>query len=312
MKIGMLFAGQGSQYVGMGKEICENYEEAKEIYDNIDLDFPLKQYCFEGPQEKLLDTSYAQSCILATSMAMANVIKKHDIKVDYVAGLSLGEYSALCYSEVLSIKDACNIVRSRGKIMAEALSEEKTGMVAILNMEVNKIAEVCEQVKDLGVCEIANYNCPGQIVITGEKVALEKACALLKEKGCRRMVPLQGCSAFHSSLLKEASKKLENVLKQYTFQKKKIPVVYNVSGKEEEKDIISLLCKQIQSSVYFMQSIEYMIQQGVDTFITIGPGTSLKNFVRKTNKEVKIYSVDDVTSLKNTIKELTEWKEKQY
>ncbi|MDF9824712.1 [acyl-carrier-protein] S-malonyltransferase [Breznakia sp. PF5-3] len=305
MKIGYLFAGQGSQYVGMGKDLYEKYPEAKQIYEQVKLDFDVKEACFEGPEERLNDTAYAQSCILVTSMAIAEVVKAKGIIPEYVAGLSLGEYSALCYAEAFDVNTAANITRMRGQIMANALPKGTTGMAAILNLDEAIIKEVCDDISaTVGVCEIANYNCPGQIVITGTQQAMEKACEVLLEKGARRAIPLNVSGAFHSSLLEDASLELNKVLKAEAIQKPNIKVVYNISGKEENDDVVNILTKQIKSSVYFMQSIQYMIDQGVDTFIEIGPGSALKGFVRKVNRDVKVYSVDTVETLDKMLEEV--------
>lgn len=305
MKIGFLFAGQGTQYVGMGKEFYDHYEEAKNVFDSVKLDYDLKELCFNGSQEKLNDTAYAQSSLLTTSLAIAHVIKAQGILPEYVAGLSLGEYSALCFAGAFDVKDAALITRERGKIMANALPRGTSGMAAVLNLDEQVILEVCKQVtKDIGVCQIANYNCPGQIVISGTTLAIEEASKLLLEKGARRIVPLNVSGAFHSSLLEDASKQLNKVLKQATITKPKMKVVYNISGKEEDADITEILTKQIKSSVYFMQSIKYMIDQGVDTFIEIGPGTTLKGFVRKISRDVKVYSVENCDTLQKMLDEV--------
>lgn len=301
MKLGFLFAGQGAQYLGMGKELYHAYPEAKKVYDDVSVDFTLKNVCFEGPKEMLDDTAYAQCCILTTSLAIVEVVKAHGITPDYVAGLSLGEYSALCFAGAMSINDAANIVRERGKLMANALPKGTSSMAAVLNTPEDVILETCKEVENIGVCQIANYNCPGQIVITGEKAAVEKASELLLEKGARRVVPLNVSGAFHSSLLEDASKQLNKVLKSYDLKKPEIPVVYNVSGKEEDGDLVDILTRQIKSSVYFMQSIEYMIAQGVEAFVEIGPGSALSSFVRKVNKEIPVYSVDSKESLEKML-----------
>ena len=304
MKVGFIFAGQGSQYVGMGKEIYEHYEEARKIYDDIKLDFDVKELCFNGPLEKLKDTEYAQCSILATSMAIVEVIKSHGIVPEYVAGLSLGEYSALCYAGAFSVETALSITRERGRIMANALPKGTTSMAAVLGMDECIIEEVCNDVsKEYGVCEVANYNCPGQLVITGENKAIEKAQELLLEKGARRVM-ITNDGAFHSSLLEDASIKLEEVLKTKDINKPNMKVLYNVSGNEECDDLIENLTKQIKSSVYFKQEVEYMIDNGVDTFIEIGPGSILKGLVKRINSDVKVYSVDSVESIKNMLEEI--------
>lgn len=301
MKIGFIFAGQGAQYVGMGKEFYAQYEEARNVFDGVNVDFTLKNVCFEGPKDMLDDTAYAQCCILTTSMAIAEVIKAHGITPDYVAGLSLGEYSALCFAGAMNVNDAANIVRQRGKLMANALPKGTTSMAAVLNCDEAVILEVCNEVSNIGVCQIANYNCPGQIVITGEKDAVAKASELLLEKGARRVVPLNVSGAFHSSLLEDASKQLHEVLSKYELKKPSIPVVYNISGKEEDAPLIDIMTKQIKNSVYFMQSIEYMIANGVEAFVEIGPGSSLSSFVRKVNREIPVYSVDSQESLEKML-----------
>ncbi|TDW14726.1 [acyl-carrier-protein] S-malonyltransferase [Breznakia blatticola] len=305
MKIGFLFAGQGAQKVGMGKELYDQYALAASVYDGMQLDYDVKKLCFEGPADMLNDTAYAQSAILTTSLAIASVISSYGITPDYVAGLSLGEYSALAYAGAMSYQDAATITRKRGQLMANALPAGTTGMAAVLNLDATLIQEVCDEINEQGeLCQIANYNCPGQIVITGTTKAMELASEALVEKGARRVIPLQVSGAFHSSLLKEAGSKLRSVLQQAELRSPNLPVVYNISGKEEQADLVDILEKQIQSSVYFTQSIEYMIAQGVTTFIEIGPGSTLKGFVRKISRDVNVYSVEDQASLEAMIKEV--------
>lgn len=302
MKIGFLFAGQGSQKVGMGLDFYNSYPMVKELYDSLSLDFDIKDLCFNGPKEQLDQTEYAQSCILLTSYVISQVLKEYGIIPEIVAGLSLGEYSALCYAGIYSIQDALKIVGERGKIMQQALPAGTSTMAAVLNTEIEVIQEVCAEVN--GICEIANYNCPGQIVITGQKAAIEEASKLLLERGARRVIPLAVSGAFHSSLLEDASKQLNEVLNQYVANKANIPVVYNYTGKESEENIIDILTKQIKSSVYFWQTIEYMLEQGVDTFIEIGPGSTLKGFIKKINRDVKVYSIENKENLEQMIGEL--------
>lgn len=304
MKTGILFAGQGSQYAGMGKDFYNKYDECREVYDNVNVDFSLKNLCFEGPKEMLDNTAYAQSCILTTSMAISALLKKDGIKADYVAGLSLGEYSALTYAGVLDLNDAVKIVRERGKIMDSAFTGKDVMMAAVLGSNENTIKEVIEEVRTLGVLEIANYNCPGQIVISGEKAACEKAAEKLSERNARRIIPLHVSGAFHTSLLEDASVSLGKELCKYTFGKTEIPVVYNYTGAESDEDIVNILTKQIKSSVRFSQTIEYMISHGVDTFIEVGPGRVLSGFVKKINKDVKVYGIDTVEDYEKMMKGL--------
>ena len=294
MKIGFIFAGQGAQYVGMGKEFYENFSEARTIYDQAQIDIDVKKVCFEGPEAILNETSYAQPCILTTSLAIAKVIEAHGIKPDYVAGLSLGEYSALAYAEAFCISDAIQIVRARGQLMSEALPIGTTSMAAVLSMEGKKIQETIEDIDDV---TIANYNCPGQIVITGTKEAIEIASQKLSEAGAKRVIPLKVSGAFHSPLLEDASLKLKEELEKYEIREPNLPVIYNITGQEDEGNLIDILTKQIKSSVYFYQSLQYMIAKGVKAIVEIGPGKALSAFVKKTDRNIPVYSVDNIESL---------------
>lgn len=304
MKIGFLFAGQGSQHPGMGKDFYEQYDAARRLYDSIDIDIPIKELCFNGTQEQLNDTAVAQPCILATSSAIAAVLSEKGIHADVAAGLSLGEYSALAYAGVFTPQEGAKLVRQRGKIMAAALPEGTSGMAAVLNTEESVIAEVCAEVKEIGVCEIANYNCPGQIVISGQKEAVAAASEKLKARGARRVIPLQVSGAFHTSLLNEASVQLREVLDTYAFGEEEIPVINNVSGKVETRDLREVLQEQICHSVHFTQSLQAMIDMGVELFIEIGPGHALSGFVRKTTKEVPVYHIDTTEDLEKVLKEV--------
>lgn len=304
MKIGFLFAGQGSQHPGMGKDFYERYEAARRLYDSIDIDIPVKELCFAGTQEQLNDTAIAQPCILATSSAIAAVLSEKGIRADVAAGLSLGEYSALAYAGVFTPQEGAKLVRQRGKIMAAALPEGTSGMAAVLNTEESVIAEVCAEVKEIGVCEIANYNCPGQIVISGQKEAVAAASEKLKARGARRVIPLQVSGAFHTSLLDEASVQLREVLDAYVFEQARIPVINNVSGKAETRDLREVLQEQICHSVHFTQSLQTMIDMGVELFIEIGPGHALSGFVRKTTKAIPVYNIDTAEDLEKVVKEV--------
>lgn len=294
MSIAFLFAGQGSQFVGMGKDFYDRFSVSRKVFDSIQMDFNVKEVCFHGPEETLNNTAYTQSCILACSMAIYEAIKEKGIHPDYVAGLSLGEYSALCAANVFSLENGLEIVRKRGLIMANALEKNTTKMVAVLNAKIEDIQQACNQAG----CNIANYNSPVQIVITGTNESVNQAVSELKEKGVRRMIPLKVSGAFHSPLLEKASLELNQVLHQYSIQNPEIPVVFNVTGKKETQNIVDLLTRQIKSSVLFYQSIEYMIEQGVDTFIEIGPGHVLSGLVKKTSKNVKVISISSCEDLK--------------
>ena len=299
MKIAFLFAGQGSQAVGMGKDFYDKYESIKNVYDK----FPeIRDLCFNGPAELLNQTEYAQKAILLTSYALAELAKENGINPEYVCGLSLGEYSALAFSNVWNLNDSIEIITNRGRIMQNALPLGTTKMAAVIGMDREKILSIIKNVD--GICEIANYNCTGQIVITGDNKGVDNAMPLLAEVGAKRVIPLNVSGAFHSSLLIPASKELRKVLDKYTPNKPDYKVVYNVSGKEEDKNINDLLENQICHSVYFEDTLKYLKDNGVDTFVEIGPGKALSGFVRKTLTDVKSYAITDLESFDKTISDL--------
>ena len=292
MKIAFLFAGQGAQAVGMGKDFYDNYPLAKVIYDN----YPeIKDLCFEGPAEKLNQTAYAQKAMLLTSYTIASILKSNGIEPEYACGLSLGEYSALAFANTWKLDEAIEIITSRGEIMQNALPLGTSKMAAVIGLDRNIILETIKNVD--GICEIANYNCPGQIVITGDNKGVDAAMPLLTAAGAKRVLPLNVSGAFHSSLLIPASKELRKTLDKFSPNKPIYKIIYNVSGKEEEKPLNDLLEAQICHSVYFEDSLKYLKEQGVDTFIEIGPGKTLSGLVRKTLTDVKCYAVTDVESL---------------
>lgn len=307
MKTAFLFSGQGSQYVGMGKELYETYPCAKDVFDQIVMDFDVQKLCFEGPKEELDDTQFAQVCIFAVSMMAAAVLKEKGIQGDVCAGLSLGEYSALCYGNAFSIKEGAQLLRERGKLMASALPAGMTTMAAVLMLDEANIKAACDEVKEIGICEIANYNCPGQIVITGEKDAVTACGEKCLERGARRVIPLQVSGAFHSSLLNEASNQLHDCLAKVDMHSSDVPIYHNVSGQQEDGAIIDLLTKQIKQSVLFEQTIQHMLEDGVTDFIEVGPGTAILGFVKKCTKglDVHISHVEDMASLEAVI---TAWK----
>ena len=302
-KIGFVYAGQGSQVVGMGKSFYDNYQVARDVFDNIDLDIDIKKLCFEGPLEELSKTSNTQPCMVAVAVVATKLLKENGVVPDYVAGLSLGEYSALNASGVLDDQMAINLVRFRGQAMERAAIGIESKMIAIIGLDRELLNEAVDEASNLGVVSIANYNCPGQLVIGGEANAVIKASELALEKGARRAIPLNTSGPVHTSLLVPASLELKEKFASVEFKEMKIPVVFNSSAKELEADesVDKMLEKQVMSSVYFEDSVRYMIANGVDTIIEIGPGKVLSGFIRKIDKTIKTYQVEDQTSLEKTL-----------
>lgn len=309
MNIGFIFSGQGSQYIGMGKELYDNIPSCKKIYDKANevLGFDLKELIFNGDKEELNITENTQPAILTTSIAILQAIKDKGINPDIVAGLSLGEYSALVASEALDFETAVSLVKKRGRFMQEAVPQGVGSMVAVIGLDENKIKEVLKIASEKGIVEIANYNTNSQIVIGGEREAVEFASELLKECGARRVIPLKVSGPFHTSLLNEASIKLKNEFENIHFNDPKIKIITNVTADfiENGNEIKELLINQVKSSVRWSETIEKMLDEGIDTFIEIGPLKTLSSFVREISKErkatVKIFNVEDLKSLNKTL-----------
>ena len=296
MKLAFCFAGQGSQYVGMGKDLYNEFPLAKKLYDQ----FPeIRDLCFYDSENVLNQTAYAQKAMLLTSYIIASILKENGIEPEYVCGLSLGEYSALAFSNVWSIEGSIDIITKRGMIMQNALPLGTTKMAAVLGMERDAILTVLKDIE--GVCEIANYNCPGQIVITGELASVDMAMEKLSLAGAKRCIPLNVSGAFHSSLLNDASKELRVKLDEFTPNNPLYKVIYNVSGREENSDVNDILQRQICNSVYFEDSIKYLIDNGVDTFIEIGPGKTLSGFIKKVDRNANVLVATDLASVNEII-----------
>lgn len=306
VKIGFVYAGQGSQVVGMGKSFYDNYIEAKEVFDAINLDINVKKLCFEGPIEELSKTSNTQPCMVATAICATKLLKQNGVSPNYVCGLSLGEYSALQCAGVFDEQTAIGLVRFRGLAMENAVRGLSSKMVAILGLDRVQVQEVVDASKVESVVQIANYNCPGQIVIGGEANAVDRATIIAKEKGARRVVELNTSGPFHTSLLQPAAKALHEKCKEITFHKMEMPVIFNTTARELEQTatIAQMLERQVMSAVHFEDSIRYMVKQGVDTIIEIGPGKVLSGFVKKITKDVDLYQVEDKESLELTIERI--------
>jgi len=282
----------------MGKELADS-SAFKEVFEYLPSN--LQKICFEGPAEDLNNTLNAQPCLVAVSLGIAKVLKSHGIDCEYAAGLSLGEYTALAYSDALSVKDVFELVRKRSEIMSNAVPKN-TGMAAIFSCEAKVIEDVIKDIKNV---EIANYNSPKQIVITGSMEGIDEAILKLKDLGYKSK-KLNVSGAFHSSYLNNASEELFTVLKEVDFKEPNKKIVFNTVGKTSDEDVKILLKNQIKSSVKFMQSIEFMIENGVDTFIEIGPGKVLTGLVKQINPDVNIYSVENLESVGKVVELLNE------
>jgi [acyl-carrier-protein] S-malonyltransferase len=302
-KTAFLFPGQGAQYLEMGKEIASNFTRSKEIFNiaNEALGFDIEEICNEQ-EETLNNTEYTQPAILTATIAILEAVKENGLKPDVVAGLSLGEYSALVANEVLDFREAVRLVRKRGKYMEEAVPKGEGSMAAVLGLQPNIVDNICQDIE--GTVMPANYNCPGQIVIAGEVDALNNACEKLEEAGAKRVIKLNVSGPFHTPMLSTAAEKLENELEKMEIRKMKIPYITNVTADyvSDDRDIKELLTKQVISPVRWEETIKKMIDDGVDTFIEIGPGKSLSGFVKKIDKTKKIVNIQDMKSLSKALK----------
>ena len=303
-KIAFVFPGQGAQYVGMGEGFYKNEAEAKEVYEiaskasGIDVE----KICFEENTD-INETQYTQIAMVATELAIFKCLEKRGIKADYTAGHSLGEYAAIAAAGAMSVEDACRLVRKRGIFMQEAVP---TGgaMSAVLGLDEEKIASVCAETE--GIVSVANYNCPGQIVITGEENAVKAAGEALSAAGAKRVVPLKVSGPFHSAMMVPAGEKLAAELKNTEFSDPQIPYIANFTAEYVTKgsEIAGLLEKQISGSVQWIKTIEKLIADGVDTFVEIGPGHTLAGFNKRISREVKTINIDKYQDLEAAVEAL--------
>jgi [acyl-carrier-protein] S-malonyltransferase len=309
-KIAFIFPGQGSQTVGMGQELAERYEQARNIFQQADekLGFSLSSIIFEGPQDTLTLTFNAQPALLTTSIAILETFKEANIKPDFTAGHSLGEYTALVAAGAMSFEDAVFAVRKRGEFMEQAVPAGKGTMAAVMGMEADQLKGIVEQISSSGTpVQLANLNCPGQIVISGTKEGVERASEQAKTAGAKRVIPLVVSGPFHSSLMKPAAEQLAEVLNTIEINDANVPVIANVTARPmiHRDDIKQKLIEQLYSPVLWQESVEYMIEQGVDTFVEIGPGKVLSGLVKKVNRNVHTIAINDQQSLEAAIEQLT-------
>lgn len=303
MNLAFLYAGQGSQHAGMGQDLYETYPLFRQILDDAPVDFDLKKLCFEGPEDQLSQTRYTQPCMVAFAAGVTALLKERGIVPQAAAGLSLGEYSALQAAGVFTPREAIALAAFRGKAMEEAAQGMGSAMYAVLNLDRNTLEEVCRKASEKGPVYLANYNCPGQIVIGGGREGAEEACRLALEAGARRCLPLKVSGPFHTPLMVPAGKALEEHFAGLSFGEMAFPVYFNCLGrpKTAEETIPQLLVRQVQTSVYMEDTIRHMADAGIDTIVEVGPGKALSGFVKKTAPHIRTIPVETAQQLEDAV-----------
>ena len=305
-KTALLFAGQGAQVVGMGRDLAEKYPSAQALFGraNEALGYDLTQICFEGPEDALTQTENAQPGIFLVSWVALELLKEQvpDLVFEATAGLSLGEFTALTAAGAMSFEDGLKVVRQRGQFMQEACDATEGGMAAVIGLDEATTREVCTSAD----VELANLNCPGQLVISGDSAGIEKACELAKEKGAKRALPLTVAGAYHSRLMESASTELESALREVELNLPMVPVISNVTAKPHATadGILQRLVEQVTSSVLWETSIRYLVEQGFTRFIELGPGNALTGFMRRIDRDLEVYNISDCESLEKTVNAL--------
>lgn len=309
----IMFAGQGSQHAGMGKDLYKEYEEFRNVFDSVDIGFDLKEMCFTDPENLLNQTKYTQPCMVAFACGVTQILKKNGFSADYTCGLSLGEYSALHFAGVWDYDTAVKIAAFRGKAMAEASEGIETGMFAIMGASLDRVEEYCRKGQDKGVVSVSNLNCPGQIVISGNASAVDAVVEMAKQDGVKRCIPLDVSGPFHTSIMNSAGEALKEYLDGEAFGEPQIPVLYNCIGgpKENHIKISDLLVRQIQECVRMEDMIRYLFDHGTDRFVEVGPGKALSGFVNRTAKdmgigkeEYRVFSLENSDDIRILFKEV--------
>ncbi|HLV00067.1 MAG TPA: ACP S-malonyltransferase [Acidobacteriota bacterium] len=292
-----VFPGQGSQYPGMGKDVAEKYPQARAVFEAADarLGYSLSRLCFEGPDEELRLTEKTQPAILTVSVAIFRVLEAHGVLPDFVAGHSLGEFSALVAAGALEFEEAVELVQWRGRYMQEAVPVGKGAMSAVLGLDLETIEACCREVAGIGVAEPANLNSPEQVVIAGEREAVEAAGELMRARGARRVMPLPVSAPFHCSLMKPAEIRLQEALKKIRFNDLRFPLVNNADARvvTSGKEAAEALIRQVSSSVLWVRDVEVLLEEGVNTFIEVGPGKVLSGLIRKISPEARTENIEN-------------------
>jgi len=304
-KTALLFAGQGAQVVGMGKDFAAQFPSAKNWFEraNAALGYDLAKICFEGPEAELTKTENAQPGIFLVSWVCFELLKERvpNLEFDATAGLSLGEFTALTAAGAMSFEDGLRVVRQRGKFMQEACDATRGGMAAIIGLDEAPTCEVCAEAS----VTLANLNCPGQLVISGEAEKISKAVELAKAKGAKRAIPLPVAGAYHSPLMSSAQSKLQNELAKIKISSPTVPVISNVTAQPHGADVPAKLVEQVCSSVLWENSMRYLLAQGFTRFIELGPGAALSGFMKRIDKSAQMLNVADAASLEATVRALS-------